>query len=422
MKKTIILLVLALTTSGLVKAGPIEKVITQKITLNNGTEFRGYIEKQDAKGNIAFHSEEAIVSLKGDDVTITNERNYKLSELSDAWIKWAEENNAFEGVGNNRTLLLCDVVSKTKTVAKVRVLERGITVKYVEQAPNTYMMEWNDVKAITGEKRPLNALSGVNRVYKLKNGVEFEGEFAEETDSTLSLYMSNGMVQSFKIDDVVKYTYKTINPDQSLFEQCELLDIVRTKNSEAKGIIIEQNYTTNKDSVNYLLLQQEGGAINSFRISEVIETKREPNPRYAPKYDILLEDGEIVINRIKTEQVGVKENGDFLVLDNLPDILVIVKKDKHSVANVTLEYNDATDSNAEKFKLVKVIKSVVKKKDIYNFSYRDLVNMAYRPVSIETSINHTAKVVYAINDTQIGENVFAFYDAISRTAIPFIIK
>lgn len=419
MKRAIILFVLALSAFG--NAAPLNKVVAQKIIMQNGTELKGYIQRQDAQGVITFHSEEAVVNVSGNDVTITNERNYRLTELSEDWKIWAEKNEAFNGTGNNRTLLLCDIRAKDKTASKVRVLERGISVKYIELSANTYLVDWKDVKAITGERRPANALSGINRVYKLKNGVEYEGEFAEETDSTLSLFLDNGMVQSFNIDDVVKYSYRTINPDQSLFEQCELLDIVRTKSGETKGIIIEQNYTSNKDSVNYLLIQQESGSINSFRIADIIETKREPNPKYAPKFDILLDDGEIVINRIPTELVRVNENGDFLVLDSLSKS-VTIRKGTNSIVNIALEYKDITDSNVENYKLVKVIKSIVKKKDVYNFSYKDLVNTIYRPVNIETSVNHTTKVEYVFVVNQPGENIFAFYDPRSRKAIPFIIK
>lgn len=402
-----------------IQAGAIDN--QQTIVLKNGTELSGYIQRQDANGNITFYSESAIVVLNGNDITITNEKNYRLSELNEAWISWAEENGAFSGSGNNRSLLLCDVNTKEKSVTKVRVLEKGITVKYIELSSNTYHVEWKDVVAITGNRRPNNVLSGINRVYKLNNGVEFEGEFAEETDSTLSLFLANGMIQSFKIDDVVKYTYRTINPDQSLFEQCELLDIVRTKDGETKGIIIEQNYITNKDSVNYLLLQQENGSINSFKISDIIETKRELNPKYAPKFDILLDDDEIVINRMETESIGVKENGDFLVLDSLSN-KVVIDREKNDMVNVTLEYKDISNSNVEKYKLVKVIRSVVKKRPVYYFSYRDLVNTDYRPVNMETSINHTTKVEYKFIVNKDGNNIFAFYDPKSKRAIPFIIK
>jgi len=60
-----------------------------------------------------------------------------------------------------------------------------------------------------------------------------------------------------------------------------------------------------------------------------------------------------------------------------------------------------------------------KKKTVtYSFSYRNLVNATIRPVSIETSVNHTTKAEYIIG----GEGVFALYDAQNKKAIPFLIK
>lgn len=397
-----------------------EAVVVQKIILKNGSELNGYIQKQDDKGNLTFQSDFALICLKADDVKrISDGRAYDIKSLDKAWIDWAEKHDAFEGTGDGRKLVLHDIVTKDKTVMKVRILERGATVKYLEMAPGTYFLQWKDVEAIRGEKRPKTALSGINRIYKLKSGQEVEGEYAGETDTTLSLYLDNGVVQSFKIDDVVKYTFRPVNPDQTLFEQSELLDVIRLKKgmTEMKGIIIEQNYGGKNDSENYFLLQQADGAIQSVKVSDIDEVRKEINPRYSPKYDVLLAAGEVMVNRQKVTAVNVTEDDDLLVLASAgknPDI----QKGDGNTTLVTVEYNCADGAGTEVFQLVKVTTSVVKKKTVYSFSYKDLVNASYRPVSLETSVNNTTKVEYKIDRT----GMFALYDAKSRTAIPFVIK
>ena len=289
-------------------------------------------------------------------------------------------------------------------------------------SPNTYQIPWKNVISIKGEKRSKTALSGINRIYQLKSGMEFEGQYAEENDSMLTLYLNNGVRQSFKINDVVKYTFRPINPNQDIFAQSELLDVIKAKNgSETKGIIIEQNYTSAKDAENYFLVQQQSGAIQSIKLSEISETRKEENPKYDPKYDILLKEGDVVINRQEVVQVNVMERDDNIVLDSLSNKVTIVK-DANNNTKVTVEYRNANGSNLETYQVVRVSKATDKKKKenytYYYFSYRDLVNATIRPVSLETSVNHTTKAEYIVG----GAGVFTLYDAKSKKAIPFIIK
>ena len=417
MRKILSILVLALSF-----AGAADAVVVQKIFLKNGSVLSGYIQRQDNNGNMFIRSDNAIICLKSKDATVSNEKNYNIKDLNKAWVDWAEKNDEFEGVGDNRTLLLADITSKAKSVTKVRVLERGEVVKYLEMTPNTYQISWKDVINIKGEKRSKTALSGINRICQLKSGMEFEGQYAEENDSVLTLYLNNGVRQSFVINDVVKYTFRPINPNQDIFAQSELLDIVKTKNgTETKGIIIERNYTSDKDSENYYLVQQQSGAIQSIKISDVLETRKEENPQYDPKFDILLKEGEVVINRQDVVLAKIKEEGDKIVFDSLNN-KVVIAKDPNNNTKVTVEYRNANGSNLETYQVVRVTKATEKRRretvSYYYFSYRDLVNATIRPVSLETSVNHTTKAEYIVG----GEGVFALYDAQSRKAYPFTIK
>lgn len=412
--------ILSLVAFTLAFVGSAEAVVVQKIYLKDGSVLSGYIQKQDGNGNLTFHSDNAEICLKSKDATISNEKNYNVKDLSKAWVDWAEKNEEFEGIGDNRTLFLADVTSKTKSVTRVKILERGEVVKYLEMNPNTYMIPWKEVVSIKGEPRSKTALSGINRIYQLKSGMEFEGQYAEENDSMLTLYLSNRVRQSFKINDVVKYTFRPINPNQDIFAQSELLDVVKSKNgAETKGIIIEQNYTSSKDAENYFLVQQQSGAIQSIKVSEIAETRKEENPKFDPKFDILLKEGDVVINRQEVLKVDVKEKEENLVLDSIGN-KVVINKDANNNTKVTVEYRNVGGTNLETYQLVRVSKHTDKKskETIYFFSYRDLVNTTVRPVSLETSVNHTTKAEYIVG----GQGIFALYDVKSKKAIPFTIK
>lgn len=412
--------ILSIMVAALAIAGSAEAVIVQKIYLKDGSVLSGYIQKQDDNGNLTIHSDVAEICLKSSQATISNEKNYTESELDKNWVEWAEKNEAFEGTGNQRTLYLADVTSKSKTVAKVKIIERGELVRYLEMSPDIYTIPWKDVLAIKGEKRCKTALSGINRIFQLKSGMEFEGQYAEETDSLLTLYLNNGIRQSFKINDVIKYTFRPINPNQDIFAQSELLNIVKTKNgNETKGIIIEQNYTSAKDSENYFLVQQPSGAIQSIKVSDILETRKEENPKFDPKFDVLLKEGEVLINRQEVVMTGITEKGENSVLDSLSE-KVVIKKDPQNNTRVTVEYRNANGANIEAYQVVKVnkIENKKEKKTMYGVSYRDLVNSTIRPVSVETSVNHTTKAEYIVG----GQGTFALYDAKNKKAIPFIIK
>ena len=129
MKKIASFIILALAFASSAQA-----VIVQKIYMKDGSVLSGYIQKQDDNGNLTFHSDIAEICLKSKDVTISNEKNYSVNELDKAWVDWAEENEAFEGAGNNRTLYMADVTSKSKTVSRVKIIERGELVRYLQIA------------------------------------------------------------------------------------------------------------------------------------------------------------------------------------------------------------------------------------------------------------------------------------------------
>lgn len=439
MKRTISILIFAFAILGMAKAAG-----SQKIILKNGSVLTGYIQQQTNSGKMTIRTSDALVYVNNPNATIFD-RKVKISDLDQTWKDWAEKNEAFEGVGNARTLTLSDVTFRSNTtkvadssaantsnkgfegflenglhqVSSVRVLERGAKVKYLELSPNSYVVSWKDIESIKSNRRPKTALSGINRIYELRNGRTYEGQHAEETSSTLSLYMDNGVVESFNINDVVKYSFRPINPNQDIFEQSEYIDIVKTRNGgQTRGIITEQNYANKKDADNYFLVRTEGGSIQSIKVSDIVELSREENPKFAPKSDIILNHGDVVINRMEAKPVKVTENnGETLQFDSLNQCVRIAKGSNNNT-KVIVEYRLDGTSNIEAFQLVKATESKAKKAVIYRFSYKDVVFNPYRPTSVETSVNQTTKAEYIVT----GTGVFVLFDSKKKQAIPFVIQ
>ena len=415
-------------------------VVVQKVYLKNGSILNGYIQKQDKNDNITFRSESAVICVSGKNAT-TTERVYKISDLDKKWIEWAEKNDAFNGVGDSRTLTLNEVIFNHSnnydlndsvaviddsgvfenefkishpSVMKVRVLEKGLKIKYLELTPNTYNFSWDDIESVKADKREKTALSGIDRIYQLKNGQEVRGQYAGESYNTLSLYTNSGMVETFDIDNVTKYFYKPLNPNQDIIEQSELVDVVRTKsNGTFRGIIVERNFA---EGSNYLIIQQQTGASQMLKFADVTEYTKEENSEFKPKFDILLKEGEVVINRVATDSVGVVKKGSTLILDSINHKVVVPKES--GTTKIIVEYYNPKHLSSDHLILVKVDKSTVKKKNVYSFS-ADIFDMKkFSAQGSETSVNNTTRVEYVVD----GQGVFALYDQNNKRAMPFIVK
>lgn len=405
-------------------------VIVQKVQLKNGSELEGYIQRQDKNDNITFCSDRALITVNQGNAQ-TTESSYTEGNLDQQWVEWGNEHDAFSGTGADRTLVLNDIifqpamnvqaldsadfdqlfVMQHPKVSKVKVLEKGAKIKYLELSPNTYSFNWRDVESITADRRPKTQLTGIDRIYQLHNGSEVKGQYAGEAYTTLSLYSPSGVVETFNLDDVDRYRFKAINPNQTLFDQSELIDVVRTKNGTTyRGIITERDFT---EGNNYLVLQQESGSEQTLKFNDVVEYSKEENPNYQLITDVLLKPGEMVINRLPVEAVGVTKNGTQIVLEKINPDLSIPQGD--NVTRVAVEYYNPQNVSSDNYMLVKVDEEMVKKAPVYSFSTDLFELQKFVPVNRVTSVNGTTKLEYDLP----GNGVFAVYDLSTRQAIPF---
>ena len=414
---------------------PASGVKFQKLYLKNGSVLTGYIQQQDKNDNITFRSESAVINIDGKNTNVS-ERTYNLAELPEQWREWAEKNNACEGSGSNSTLTLNDVLfspvlsdtiyhedfgferdlkNHHSSVSKVKVLEKGAILRYIEFSPNTYTLNWKDVETIKSDRRDRTMLSGIDRTYQLSGGREVSGQYAGETYNTLSLYSPDGTVETFNIDDVSKYLYKGINPKQPIFEQTELLDIVNTRQSGSyKGFITERNF--NKGD-NYLVLMEPLGTTRLIKFADVTGYAKEENPAYKPLVDVILAKDEIRAGGSRLDTVGVYRIENRIALDSIKPAVVIPSGETHT--KVVVEYRNELDIPAEHLMLLQLDKTILKKNNVvWSFSTDVFEMKKFQPVNSSTSVNHTSRVEYELP----ARGVFAIYDTRLKKAFPFIIK
>lgn len=391
------------------------------VVLKDGTELTGFISSQRPGENFTFSTSKAVVLLPNKDLKSIVDNEVGLNVLSPEWQKWAEDNDAYKGVGDNRTLLLSDIITNKGAINRVRVLEKGAKVRYLELSPNTYSLNWDTIKVVKAEKRPKLLLSGINRRYKLSSGIEYEGQYVEEVPGvTMSLLRDNGVVEVFNTEEVMKDNRYKINPNQTLHEQSDLIDIVQMKNgSSYRGVIFERNYSESSEITNdYLLIQLDNGTTMSLNLADIVEYRKEKNPSYKPVMDIELADGEASINRNVGALVSTKEISGI--------VTVGIDSQKISISSsvpqsITAEFN-MDNSKVQQLKLIRIREYQDKKgkKTYYGFTFEDMVKNAIIPKSVETSVNGISKLEYTLPNGSTG--IYGVYDPFTNRIILFKIS
>lgn len=399
--------------------------------LTDGSVLTGYISRQKPGEAITFASDSAVVILGASAAdTLPSRRvrsivdhRIRLADLPAAWRSWAARHaESVVGRGDDAALLLSDIVlCDDSTIGQVRILERGAKVKYLELAPNSYTLTMDRIAVIKADRRPRELLSGVDRRYKLRSGMEYEGQYVEEVPGkTLSLYQRDGVIRVFARDEVLRDNRVKINPDLSLFEQSSLVDIVQLRDgSSRRGIIIERNYS-DSDTItsDYLLIQSERGEIHSVDLADVVEYRKERNPSYRRVTDVLLAEGESRINRMRVTARTAQDLSAVIIVDT--DSVGVVVPACDPETEIVLESHPADASSATGMKLLQV-RSYYDRKEkrtVRGFTYEDLVKEAISPRESTTSINGTQRCVYAVS----REGLYAFYDPGTRRTLLFEVK
>lgn len=388
------------------------------VVLKDGTELTGYISRQRPGEDFSFTTSKAIVFLPSKDVKSIVDSKVKITSLSPEWIEWAEKNDAYDGTGNARTLMLSDIITNNGSINRVRVLEKGAKVRYLELSPNTYVLKWDTIEVVRADKRPALMLSGVNRRYKLSSGMEYEGQYVEEVPGqTMSLLRDNGVVEVFNTEEVMKDNRVKINPNQTLLEQSDLIDIVQLKNGGThRGVIFERNYSDSDEiTTDYLLIQLENGATMSINLADIVEYRKEKNPQYKPITDIILEENQVAINRNVLYMQPTKEMSGIVTVNTDSLTLSISPSDPQIV---TAEFH-MDNTKAQQLKLIRIRTYQDKKvkSNYYGFTFEDMVKNAIPSQSVETSVNGISKIEYIVPMGAAGK--YGIYDPSTNKVVIF---
>lgn len=417
MKKLALLCMLLSSGYGLMHA-----VVVQKFCMKNGSVYYGFIVKQNTEGNMTISADRSLISVPGKQVKIQREYTKAEADLSKEWIQWARDNQAFVKEGGVSVLKLADVsVSDSTTTTQYKgvcLTEKGYHVTFLSMQPATHTIRWEEVSAIQADRRSKLDLSGINVRYDLSDGTNFEGQYAEETEASLSLYDQQGVKHTFAVDDVVKTRSYAINDKQDFFEQCPTIDHVKLRSGETiEGYIVEQVYDGDNST---LTVKTKEGSQRKVKMSEVEENLRADNAEgYKPIKDFVVEKGLIFLNRHQASCRTMTEadNAVSIVQDSIKQVVLELPRGANG-AELAIELNDEYFASQPEMQLIKLTRVEGRKTASYQFTYKNLATQAIRPKSSECSVNGTRRLTYSLP----SNGCYALFNAKNRKAFFIEVK
>lgn len=407
----------------------------EKIVLKNGSEFEGYIAVQHPGKDVVFIAEKALVYIPSEFVRSIVNYDLELNSLSTEWQEWAKANQSLLKTVNKKDyLVLSDLMLQDKkemesdTIVtqkdsvevipkisvqksfsrdivphKVRILEKGAVVKYLDFNSNSYNIDWNEIQTIKRNKRPQTDLTGLVDVIELRSGEKFQGQILEQIPGKqIRLQREDGIVEVIDFKQISLQKKVKLNPGQSLFEQSSLMDIILLENGQCiKGIVIEQDYGTDKEP-SYSLVQTFSKDIRKVEHKDIAEIRREKNPDYKEKTDVILDEGDLLINRNSTKNAIVEECEDLVTI--LPESEPVIFLLDSLQQQLIVETHFENGNMAEEVILLHVTpKPINKKESRLGFTYKEMVTNGVHYINKETSVNGTTRLVYPL--TVAGEYV-----------------
>ena len=414
MKRTLMIIALA---AGFML--PAKAQIVQTMNLKDGSVMHGYLKSQKAGNSIVFFAEEAVVVMDGQKVRNISGKKISFNNLSDEWKHYAEENELLD---KKRELTLSSI-DTGNMISNVLILEQGKMMKYVE-LKHDYALRLTDVASVEYAPRDEMLLTGINRIMTVKSGGvvrTFTGQCIKEDPGAVTyLLKEDGVVESIDMGDLMKDNSVKNNPIQPLFEQSKLLDEIRTKDGSVyTGIITERNY----ELANYcFVITMKTGDVESTQtvwMENVSEICKLPNPDYKEVRDILLNLGQIMVNRNEVEQETLNEKEGMFVV--APAMKRLALKMDGRELDIVVEANFKNDKDASDNYFIKTkpfSNKDKKRKDCFYFTYRDMIESALAPIETSTSMNNTTKISYKVKD----KGVYVFYNTNTKKAVVIVVE
>lgn len=408
MRKHLIIITLAVSCLLSAKAQNV-----QTLYLKNGSQLHGYMKSQKPGNNCIFCAEFAEVVLDGQKVKKVAGKKVEYDNLPDEWKAYADDNGLME----KKKELTISSIDTGAMINNVLVLEQGRIVKYIE-LKHDYMLRWKQIGAMEYAQRDELLLSGVNHMLKIKSGDATRtvtGQCIKKIPGALTFILGeDGVIESIETKDIVKDNIVPNNPNQTVFEQSVLLDMVKMKNGDAHtGVIIENNYEENPNCL--LIVEKTGEEETStmLKMSDVVEYAYIPNPDYVEIRDIVLDSGQIQVNRNEALWVQLaEEKGKFIIYPEMERVSLTLE-DKGLDVCIEANFKDSTENQDNYLILTRKFANDKKRADLSFFTFRDMIESNVSAYENVTSMNNTTKISFKIT----SKGLYVFYNSGTKKAV-----
>lgn len=334
-------LLASLALSLAVSAAWADGIITDEITLLDGTIYEGYISAQVPGKSYVIAAARTVSSVPAEKVKNISLREFPLEEAPERWRKWAEKNPDKVQTHNDKKYLslasfdllkatsegdnpaiadtaeidsvvadsvaLYDKLTSLKGVKSVEIfvhmknvliLQEGRTVQYLDLEEKSVSVGRNEVVSIKPVTQAENLLSGFKTVLELSSGSVISGKVIETVPGkTIYLKTEQGDIQACNLSEIRRNTKEKKNARQSYLEQTPLLETALLSDGRAiEGVIVEQRYGNARKSSSIVIVNGDGER-TIVENSKVKSLNRVPNPNYKPLYKLDIAEGEVFANQ-----------------------------------------------------------------------------------------------------------------------------
>ena len=397
---------------------PLKAEIIEKLILKNGSLFEGYVSVQHPGKDLIFVADKATLTIPTNKITSIVDKDVRLDVLSKSWQLWAEDNpEQVKKINGQSYITLYDIFVKDKasqtlpdsllnkfnlsqnkvipTHQNVRIIERSNQVKFLDCSNVSYNFTWNEVEQIERVPRDNKMLSGWVDEFYLRNGMVVKGQSVKTIiGKEICVLDNNNVIQSVPLKEIGWHKKTALNVEQPLLEQVMMLDVIRSsKGFEIKGLVVTQNYGTDKEE-GYLSVLKKDGGMERINISEIVEMRKEMNMQYSPIEDLIVKGSELYVDRKLFAKAWVETKNDLcLIAKNSPCMVLSLDSIQN---NLVVEQLDEPDN--QNIILFKLIDLKVSREMRKAYTFEDLLMHGTTPKEETVTVNKTLKQIFPIKE------------------------
>lgn len=276
----------------------------ETIRMKDGTEYTGYISRQnyaDGTGEITYSRITRSIAIE--DILSRQTDNREVEKLSPEWLAWARENDKLETLRDVSYLPLTIMAVKGDVTRDYYVLLSGSKqVRCFSISDGKAKIAMGDIEYVRKSERDNTLLTDIDDVIQTET-TTYTGVIREQQPGARITIWNNADRSLYAIDyaEIRSVGKSAFNPDYSIWEQAACLEKLHFKAgwSTEPGLIMENGFGSDINLL-FAVPVGKGSELRQYKYDDIASVEKMPNPGYAPRYDIILPEGEARINRDST--------------------------------------------------------------------------------------------------------------------------